>query len=205
MDELLFTGDDEGVRDVRGQQALGGRDDDDDELQEFVSTQKPDPDGRTFTDFQHAVTFMNDRADAHAMKAAADQKRLEKQIAAEQERLEQEVYEMGNKGDMDYFIMIETIQAFYSYMRRSPAEKAVINRYIIDYLKIDPKSRSSLVPPYGQPYIPGGVMQLKKGGYKSKSKSKKYRYNKKSKKSKTNKRRRSRSRSRKRSKRRSRT
>ena len=53
-DDLVFG--------VRGQQALGGHDDDDDgELGQFVLTQKPDPDGHTFKKFQQAATFSNDR------------------------------------------------------------------------------------------------------------------------------------------------
>ena len=136
-DEMDF--DDDLVVDVRGQQALGGHDDDDDgELGQFVLTQKPDPDGHTFMKFQQAATFSNDQADAHAMKAAVQDAR---QAAAEQAILRKQVDEIrGERTAMD-------IRTFYFYMNRSPSEQAIIDRYILSYL--DPKTRSSLVPPYG--------------------------------------------------------
>ena len=189
-DELLFTGDDEGVIDVRGQQALGGRDDDDDELHQYVLTQTPDPDGRTFKNFQDDAQWRDIAADAHAMKAEKTAVRDAARVIADQARVKGIVDAMVNVG------LVDDIREYYQYDERPPDVQAVIDRYIIDYLRLAPERRHSLVPPYGQSYIPGEAMQLKKGGYKSKSKSKKYRYKKKSKKSKTNKRRRSRSKSR---------
>ena len=138
-DEMNFD-DDLGVY-VRGQQALGGHDDDDDgELGKFVLTQKPDPDGHTFMKFQQAATFSNDQADAHAMKAAVQDAR---QAAAEQARLRKQVDEIRSQRK---FFMAMDIRTFYFYMNRSPSEQAIIDRYILSYL--DPKTRSSLVPPY---------------------------------------------------------
>lgn len=189
-EDFLFTGDDGDMR-KENERPSSSADVDVDRLHELASRDHRDiPDGGTFADFQDAAELSNSKADARDMEAAAE---IARQAVAEQQRLERQVNQLMQNSDFEIYKTIMDIQAFYLYMRRTPAEQAVINRYILGYL--DPQKCSSLVPPYGQPYIPNKVMQQNRGGYKSKSKSKKYRYKKKSKKSKTNKKHRSRSKS----------
>jgi hypothetical protein len=178
----LFTGDDRPVEryPVREQAVVADLSGDED-LMDFISRQPPDPDGGTFEKFQAAAAAIGASADARVARYAADDR-------ARNAALEKEVNLLS---DFDNFVTVQNIRAFYLYTKRQPAEKAVIDRYILSYL--DPVKYPPSRPPYGQPYnsSQGSSMALqKKGGYKSKSKSKKYRYNKKSK---TNKRRRSRS------------
>ena len=179
-----FTGDDPPVRYPGREQAVVADLSGDEDLMDFISRQPPDPDGGTFEKFQAAAAAINASADASAYASAA---RDVARVRAQNLALQTKVSLLPDAQR----VTAEKIRAFYFYMRRQPAEQAVIDRYILSYL--DPQNHRSLMPPYGQPYDPSQgsmVMVQKKGGYKSKSKSKKYRYNKKSK---TNKRRRSRS------------